>query len=75
MIPWEIGSTIKAVSPSCFCISVKNGGNKVLITKVVGCILIILSSSLMGFYYGNELKNRVNDLKELKTYYTPSGRY
>ena len=44
----------------------RNGGNKVLVTKVVGCILIILSSSLMGIYYGNELKNRVNDLKELK---------
>ena len=37
-----------------------------LITKTVGCILIILSSTLMGFYYSNELKSRVNNLKELR---------
>lgn len=37
-----------------------------LITKIVGCILIILSSTLMGFYYSNELKSRVNNLKELR---------
>lgn len=36
------------------------------ITKVVGCILIILSSTLMGFYFGNELKSRIKDMKELK---------
>lgn len=36
------------------------------ITKVVGCILIILSSTLMGFYCSNELKSRINDLKELR---------
>ena len=36
------------------------------ITKVVGCILIILSSALMGFYYSGELKSRVNNLKELR---------
>lgn len=36
------------------------------ITKVVGCILIILSSSLMGFYCSNGLKSRISDLKELR---------
>lgn len=36
------------------------------ITKVVGCILIILSSTLMGFYCSNELKARINDIKELR---------
>ncbi|NLL00281.1 MAG: stage III sporulation protein AB [Clostridiales bacterium] len=36
------------------------------ITKVVGCILIILSSTLMGFYCSNELKTRINDIKELR---------
>lgn len=36
------------------------------ITKVVGCILIILSSTLMGFYCSNELKSRINDIKELR---------
>lgn len=36
------------------------------ITKVVGCILIILSSTLMGFYFSNELKSRINDIKELR---------
>jgi len=38
----------------------------VQITKVVGCILIILSSTLMGFYCSNELKTRINDIKELR---------
>lgn len=37
-----------------------------IITKVVGCILIILSSTLMGFYFSNELKSRINDMKELR---------
>ncbi|NLP16807.1 MAG: stage III sporulation protein AD [Clostridiales bacterium] len=36
------------------------------ITKVIGCILIILSSTLMGFYCSNELKSRINDIKELR---------
>lgn len=36
------------------------------ITKIVGCILIILSSTLMGFYCSNELKSRINDIKELR---------
>lgn len=36
------------------------------ITKVVGCILIILSSTLMGFYCSNELKSRIDDIKEFR---------
>lgn len=36
------------------------------ITKVVGCILIILSSTLMGFYCSSELKSRINDMRELR---------
>ncbi|TAH66651.1 MAG: stage III sporulation protein AB [Anaerolineaceae bacterium] len=36
------------------------------ITKVVGCILIILSSTLMGFYCSNELKSRIDNLRELR---------
>ncbi|NLL73701.1 MAG: stage III sporulation protein AB [Clostridiales bacterium] len=36
------------------------------ITKVVGCILIILSSTLMGFYYSNQLKCRIEDLREVR---------
>ena len=36
------------------------------IVKVVGCILIILSSTLMGFYCSSELRSRINDLKELR---------
>ena len=36
------------------------------ITKVVGCILIILSSTLTGFYCSNELKSRINDIRELR---------
>jgi Stage III sporulation protein AB (spore_III_AB). len=36
------------------------------IAKTVGCILIILSSTLMGFYCSSELKSRIEDLKELR---------
>lgn len=36
------------------------------ITKVIGCILVILSSTCMGFYFSNEIKCRIADLKELK---------
>lgn len=36
------------------------------ISKVVGCILVILSSTLMGFYFSNQLKCRIDDLKELR---------
>lgn len=36
------------------------------IVKVVGCILIIFSSTLMGFYCSSELRSRINDLKELR---------
>lgn len=37
-----------------------------LILKVIGCILIIFSSTLMGFYCSSELRSRINDLKELR---------
>lgn len=36
------------------------------ITKVVGCILVILSSTLMGFYCSNQLKCRIEDLQDLR---------
>jgi len=36
------------------------------LAKIVGCILIILSSTLMGFYCSSELKSRIEDLKELR---------
>lgn len=42
------------------------GGDLMQITKALGCILVILSSSLMGFYFSNELKCRIDDMKELK---------
>ncbi|CUH93281.1 stage III sporulation protein AB [Herbinix luporum] len=37
-----------------------------LFTKIMGCILIIFSSSLMGFYFSSQLKCRINDMKEFK---------
>lgn len=37
-----------------------------VIIKIIGCILILTSSAGMGLYFSGELKNRINDLKELK---------
>jgi stage III sporulation protein AB len=36
------------------------------VTKIIGCILVIVSSTGMGFYFSSEMKNRIDDLKELK---------
>lgn len=36
------------------------------ITKVVGCILVILSSTLMGFYCSNQLKCRIDNLQDIR---------
>jgi stage III sporulation protein AB len=38
----------------------------VIIIKIIGCVLILTSSAGMGLYFSGELKNRINDLKELK---------
>jgi stage III sporulation protein AB len=37
-----------------------------LIMKIIGCILVIVSSTGMGFFFSNEMRCRINDLKELK---------
>lgn len=37
-----------------------------LIFKLIGALLVIFSSGAMGFYFSNELKSRIHDLKELK---------
>jgi len=37
-----------------------------IITKIIGCILIITSSAGMGWHFSGELKNRISDLKELR---------
>jgi stage III sporulation protein AB len=37
-----------------------------IIIKLIGCILIITSSAGMGWYFSSELRNRIQDLKELK---------
>lgn len=37
-----------------------------LIFKVIGCIMVIISSTGIGFYFSSEMKSRVEDLKELK---------
>lgn len=46
--------------------SIKRGGNKMFYIKIIGCILIITSSAGMGLYFSSELKNRINDLKDLR---------
>lgn len=37
-----------------------------LIVKLLGCLLVILSSAAMGFYFSNEMKCRIDDMKELR---------
>lgn len=34
--------------------------------KIIGCILVMASSTGMGFFFSNEMKCRIVDLKELK---------
>jgi stage III sporulation protein AB len=36
------------------------------IMKIIGCILVIASSTGMGFFFSNEIRCRIDDLKELK---------
>lgn len=36
------------------------------VSKIVGCIMVIVSSTAMGFFFSNELKCRIEDLKELR---------
>lgn len=37
-----------------------------MIFKIVGCILIIASSTGMGLFFSNDIKCRIDDLKELR---------
>ena len=36
------------------------------ILKIIGCILVIASSTGIGFFFSTEMKNRIGDLKELR---------
>jgi stage III sporulation protein AB len=36
------------------------------IMKIIGCIMVIASSAGMGFYFSSEMKERIDDLKELR---------
>jgi stage III sporulation protein AB len=36
------------------------------IMKIIGCILVIVSSTGMGFYFSNEMRCRIEDLRELR---------
>lgn len=36
------------------------------ILKIIGCILVIASSTGMGFYFSGEMRCRIEDLRELK---------
>lgn len=37
-----------------------------IVMKIIGAVLIITSTSAMGFYLSNNLKIRIDDMKELK---------
>ncbi|HWT27863.1 MAG TPA: stage III sporulation protein AB [Mobilitalea sp.] len=37
-----------------------------LILKIIGCVLVVASSTGMGFFFSNELKSRIDDIKELR---------
>ncbi len=37
-----------------------------LIMKIIGCVLVIVSSTGMGFFFSNEMRCRIEDLKELR---------
>jgi stage III sporulation protein AB len=36
------------------------------IMKIIGCILVVVSSTGMGFFFSNEMRCRIEDLKELR---------
>jgi stage III sporulation protein AB len=36
------------------------------IAKIIGCILVIASSTGMGFFFSSEMRGRIDDLKELR---------
>lgn len=42
------------------------GGHTFMTLKIIGCILVVASSAAMGFFFSNEMKCRVDDLKELR---------
>lgn len=37
-----------------------------MLLKIIGCTLIILSSAGMGFFFSNEMRCRIDDLRELR---------
>jgi len=36
------------------------------IMKIIGCIMVIASCAAMGFYFSSEIRQRIDDLKELR---------
>lgn len=37
-----------------------------ILMKIIGCILVIASSTGIGFYFSSEIRSRIDDLKELR---------
>ena len=37
-----------------------------LLIKIVGCILVIVSTSGMGLFFSNQFKTRIENLRELR---------
>jgi stage III sporulation protein AB len=44
----------------------KGGQTTMSIIKIIGCILVIASSTGIGFFFSCEMRGRIEDLKELK---------
>lgn len=36
------------------------------ILKIIGCMLVIISSTAIGFYFSNDMRCRIEDLRELR---------
>jgi stage III sporulation protein AB len=44
----------------------EGGQTIMLVFKIIGCIMVIASSTGMGLFFSNEMKCRIEDLKDLK---------
>lgn len=45
---------------------IKGGQTMMYVIKVIGCILVIASTTGMGFFFSSEMKGRIADLREFR---------
>lgn len=45
---------------------IKGGQTMMYVIKVIGCILVISSTTGMGFFFSSEMKGRIEDLREFR---------